>query len=335
MSACFAIPSPSTKDESTVSANALTPINGPFIIAVDLTCFLYGCYMSQIVTYFSLYSHRDTWLRYLAIVVTLVSSMALGFTVASQYTVLVNNAGSLTIWTSSPWQFLVPLTTTGINALLVQLFFAFRIARFQRSVVGRTLAAFIGLLAVLSFAGSLANTSIFVKNGRNALELLEDLPLTVARVWSFSSVICDVLIATTMSILLFRSREQTHFKTTKHMITRLIIQSIETGTVTALVMILMVICYETMGAKNLVYVVWELSVGPLYGNVLLFVLNARQSMAPDAIKCDTTMELESNLVFLASHDGLYRSRNDSKFRTGTSRRAAVELAVGVTRRVTS
>ena len=130
----------------------------------------------------------------------------------------------------------------------------------------------------------------FVKNGRNALELLEDLPLTVARVWRFSflhasdrswpfrsghSRVLSVMFSSRQRCLswcealglhkarftltfrkLFRSREQTHFKTTKHMITRLIIQSIETGTVTALVMILMVICYETMGAKNLVYVVW-------------------------------------------------------------------------------
>ena len=40
------------------------------------------------------------------------------------------------------------------------------------------------------------------------------------------------------------------------MLKRLIVQSIETGSITALVMILLLISYETMGTKNATYVVW-------------------------------------------------------------------------------
>ena len=44
------------------------------------------------------------------------------------------------------------------------------------------------------------------------------------------------------------------------MLKRLIIQSIETGSITALVMILLLISYETMGTKNATYVVWQVQV---------------------------------------------------------------------------
>ena len=37
---------------------------------------------------------------------------------------------------------------------------------------------------------------------------------------------------------------------------RLIIQSIETGTVTAVNMLVYLICYETMSKVNTVYVIW-------------------------------------------------------------------------------
>ena len=40
------------------------------------------------------------------------------------------------------------------------------------------------------------------------------------------------------------------------MLKRLILQSIETGTVTAFVMVLMLICYETMSSKNSSYTIW-------------------------------------------------------------------------------
>ena len=43
------------------------------------------------------------------------------------------------------------------------------------------------------------------------------------------------------------------------MLKRLIVQSIETGSITALVMILLLITYETMGTKNATYVVWQVS----------------------------------------------------------------------------
>ncbi|KAL1701962.1 hypothetical protein EV121DRAFT_262514 [Schizophyllum commune] len=90
-------------------------------------------------------------------------------------------------------------------------------------------------------------------------------------------------------IELARTRQRTVFRSTRDTIKRLIFQSIETGTVTAVFMVLLLVCYETMQKENTTYLVWEYSLPPLYGNVMLFVLNARQSFRKDNIKYDTSM----------------------------------------------
>ncbi|TRM64771.1 hypothetical protein BD626DRAFT_567646 [Schizophyllum amplum] len=262
------------------------PVNGPFMIAVDFACLLYGCYLVQLGRYFNSHSYRDKWLKYMAVALTIISGMTIGFGIASQYKVLVLNRGNPGIWSSSPWEFLLTPITTGLSAFLVQLFFASRIASFRRDAVGKTLSAIVSLVATLAFAGAIADMVVFVKNGSNAL-LLANM-FTVARIWTVSSVVCDILIAGTMTFLLVSSRKQTHFRSTRDMIRRLIFQSIETGTVTAIVMILMLTCYETMSTVNSSYTVWELAIGPLYGNVMLFVLNARESMSSDEVLCNTS-----------------------------------------------
>lgn len=116
--------------------------------------------------------------------------------------------------------------------------------------------------------------TLFRKGGENALAI--QTLKTVMRLWSISTVVCDVLIAATMSLILLVARSQTKFKTTQSLLIRLILQSIETGTVTAITMSLFLVCYETMHT-NSVYLVWMFASGPLYGNVLVFVLNSRQN----------------------------------------------------------
>ncbi|KAI5823925.1 hypothetical protein K523DRAFT_421155 [Schizophyllum commune Tattone D] len=255
-------------------ARAYAPINGPTMIAINMSCLLHGCSLVQ-----------------LSVVVTAVAGIGTWFGVISQYLVLVRHSGNPDVWTSNPWQFLVTLGSTGLTALLVQLFFVSRIARFRRDIIGKIMATLITMVSILAFAGFLAIMVLYVKCGLNTLELETVLPKAVTRLWGVSSTICDVLIAAAMSYLLVSSRRHTRVRSTKQMIERLILQSVETGTITAVWMATMITCYETMGSKNTTYVVWEYSIGPLYANVLLFVLNSRERIAADEVRC-TTSDIE-------------------------------------------
>ncbi|KAL1680237.1 hypothetical protein EV122DRAFT_276413 [Schizophyllum commune] len=236
-------------------------------------------------------TRRSTSLISATVVVTAVAGIGTWFGVISQYLVLVRHSGNPDVWTSNPWQFLVTLGSTGLTALLVQLFFVSRIARFRRDIIGKIMATLITMVSILAFVGFLAIMVLYVKCGLNTLELETVLPKAVTRLWGVSSTICDVLIAAAMSYLLVSSRRHTRVRSTKQMIERLILQSVETGTITAVWMATMITCYETMGSRNTAYVVWEYSIGPLYANVLLFVLNSRERMAADEVRC-TTSDIE-------------------------------------------
>ena len=160
-----------------------------------------------------------------------MSGLGTWFGVTSQYLVLVRHSGNPEVWTSNPWQFLVTLGSTGLSlsfhlldiwkpdaraaALLVQLFFVYRIARFGRDIVGKTMATLItlvcscwsprvtasddGQVAILAFAGFLAimvlvspriqggcgllsTLSQYVRCGLNTLELETVLPKAITRV---------------------------------------------------------------------------------------------------------------------------------------------------------
>ncbi|KAL1680238.1 hypothetical protein EV122DRAFT_276414 [Schizophyllum commune] len=212
------------------------------------------------LVWMSAQSGMDKWLKYLTIIITALSGISAIFAVIAQYVVLVRESGNPMVWMSGARLLLVPLVGSGLNALIVQLFFASRIARFCRDKTGNALAGIISLTAIVAFGGSIADTMIWPEakmQDYDTLHLCQKLSLSVARVWTVSSVICDVLIATAMIVLLARSRQEAHFRTTRQMLKRLIVQSIETGSITALVMILLLISYETMGTKNATYVVWQ------------------------------------------------------------------------------
>ena len=55
---------------------------------------------------------------------------------------------------------------------------------------------------------------------------------------------------------LFDHRRNTHFQKTRNMLRRLIAQSIQTGTVTTVVMVAMFVTYETADSKSQAYIAW-------------------------------------------------------------------------------
>ncbi|KAL1679752.1 hypothetical protein EV122DRAFT_276920 [Schizophyllum commune] len=261
--------------------------NGPFLVAVQIGYLLYGFYLAQLNTYFNDHAASDAWYKWLVIAVTCMCGLHLGFGTGASWGVLVEGWGNPVVWQKTPWEASMLPFTTGLTAFLVQTFFAGRIVLIQRDLVGKALAAVVALIALLALAGALGQMIEFLTAGSNALDIAH-LQL-ITRIWTISSVACDVLIAVIMIGILARTRQRTVFRSTRDTIKRLIFQSIETGTVTAVFMVLLLVCYETMQKENTTYLVWEYSLPPLYGNVMLFVLNARQSFRKDNIKYDTSM----------------------------------------------
>ncbi|KAL1724175.1 hypothetical protein EV715DRAFT_285345 [Schizophyllum commune] len=293
---------PSSPVNPDATAQIFEPFNGPFLIAVDLAWLLYGCYLAQLSSYYGHYSEKDHWLKYLVFALTITGGIHVGLGTGAQYGVLVKGWGSPQAWQSTPWEASVLPFTTGLNAFLVQLFFAGRIALIERSIVGRGLAIFVGLIASLAFGSTLATSIEFLRAGSNALKVTD--MLLVTRLWTISSVLCDVLIAGIMITLLALSNRYSRIRSTKQLIRQLIVQSIQTGTVTTIVMCLMLICNETMNTVNSTYLIWEYSIAPLYGNVMPFVLNERSRLRhDDVVVTSNDFSLHSAVNFASTTSG--------------------------------
>ncbi|KAL1724177.1 hypothetical protein EV715DRAFT_285347 [Schizophyllum commune] len=243
-------------------ASQFIPINGPFMLAGYASCLLYGYYLAQLYVYFNRHAHGDRWSKWLAISIATISGLTIGFSMASQCIILVEHVGDPSVWSSSLWQLALGPLTTGLSAFLVQLFFASRIARLRRVAASKLLAG----LIILGLS-----------QGLHLMEIKSKSAAAVARhVWLFAGLACDTLITGTSCFFLRQDYEQVHIDATQPRLRSLASKFIETGMILTVVILLSVICYETMGAWNLTYFIWELSIGPLYGNVMLFILNSRQ-----------------------------------------------------------
>ncbi|KAI5894921.1 uncharacterized protein SCHCODRAFT_02494359, partial [Schizophyllum commune H4-8] len=258
------------------------------LIGVDVACLLYGCLLAQLGHYLERYSKEEKWLRLLVMISALIVGVNVGFAVASQYVVFVTHSGDRSIWTSSPWPTSVVPLTAGLSALLVQCFFASRVVRFQGRLFGKILGALISLASQRFDASRVRSLAKFRKVHVSIADRWQ--------IWAISSCVCDALVSFSMIGLLYNRRRNTHFRKTRNMLKRLIAQSIQTGTVTTVVMVVMFVMYETSDSKSQAYIVCELALGPLYVNVMLYVLNARERLAAvDTLRCNSSdIELPTN-----------------------------------------
>lgn len=267
-----ATPPPMTPEQ--IAATFL-PFNGSICMAINVAWLLYGCFLVQAADYFTRYSHKDVWLKYIVGLLVITGAMHIVFGTLTQWGILIENWGVAQIWSATPWASALGPFTSGLNGFIVQLFFVARIWLLKKDNVGRALSMLVGATALLAFGGSIAVMCSFLVMGKDATAIYKI--QAVMRLWSVSTVLCDVLIAAIMIGILAKTKQRTSYRTSKSVLQRLMYQSIETGTVTAVDMVLFLICYETM-STNSAYMVWEFASGPLYGNVLVFVLNSRSRL---------------------------------------------------------
>ncbi|KAL1731145.1 hypothetical protein EV714DRAFT_236330 [Schizophyllum commune] len=122
----------------------------------------------------------------------------------------------------------------------------------------------------------------YASHGADVLEIWDKVPRTVSRIWTVSSCVCDALISFSMTGLEHAFSKDQEYAQAPHR------PSIQTGTVTTVVMVAMFVMYETADSKSQAYIACELALGPLYVNVMLYVLNDRERMAVDTIRCNSS-----------------------------------------------
>ncbi|KAJ6463467.1 hypothetical protein C8R45DRAFT_1220289 [Mycena sanguinolenta] len=160
---------------------------------------------------------------------------------------------------------------SGLIAASVHGFFAFRIYAFNKQIIIPSLIWFIALLLLLGRV-TVFVTSVHAASLTAYLAKYQWLLLTN---WSVS-VASDFILAATLVVALLAQRSRAH-STTAALMDKLVEWTIETGLLTSISSIAMLVCFATM-KKNFIWIAVYAVNTRLFSNSLMASLNSRATL---------------------------------------------------------
>jgi len=171
-----------------------------------------------------------------------------------------------------PWTFKVIPPLTGLITLIVQYFFSWRIW-----VLAGGIKYYMWILALIIVSAFGSFISLVYATIVTKVWLSKDDPKVALAftLWGALSIVCDVLITTTLVFQLY-SRRSNAFGGVSHILHRAIRIAIETGAVTTVAVIVELIFIWGVSSTGWFYMM-GLMLGKLYSNSLLATLNSRSA----------------------------------------------------------
>ncbi|KAJ6454221.1 hypothetical protein C8R45DRAFT_628873 [Mycena sanguinolenta] len=250
------------------------PTLGAVEIGVLLSYALFGVATAQTYTYFSRFPEDPRRVKVLTAFIWacgVVQCFCLGH---SLYTFTITDYANLPRLFGPPPKTLSTSTLfSGLTAACVHGFFAYRIYTFTKKIY---IPAVVWLMALAHLVGrvGLFATTLHASSVGSYLVQREWLVTTN---WGLS-VAADVVIATTMVIMLHQQRFRARASTAV-VVDKLILWTIETGLLTSVASIGMLVCFVTM-KENYAWLAFYAVSTQLFSNSLLTSLNSRASLRP-------------------------------------------------------
>ncbi|KII90158.1 hypothetical protein PLICRDRAFT_174939 [Plicaturopsis crispa FD-325 SS-3] len=253
----------------------LKPLTGPFFIGAILNWLFLGCLTVQVYIYSLSNKHDRAGVKSLVYSVYIIDVAQTVVTTHASWETLVAKWGNPEVLVLQPWSVCALPIFGAIVSCMVQLFFAWRIWKLQRSMIMRLICVVIVLIALMQSISAIVGSIRFalILNGGK----IHSLFLGFA-IWLGGSFLCDILITLSMMHILREARAQSAFSSTDTVVTKLIVLTVQTGLVTAVTagvdLILFLVC-----KNNYIYDAPAFIIGKIYSNVLLATLNARTNIA--------------------------------------------------------
>ncbi|KAJ7845076.1 hypothetical protein B0H13DRAFT_2676044 [Mycena leptocephala] len=275
-----------------VSNPGINLILGPVIIGIIINTFIFGVVFTQAVTYYTSARHKkDSWaIKGLVSWALLLDTFHSCAVMSVLWAYCITHFGDVNYLRTTPWAYPTTPIFSASASVPIQIFLAFRVKRLSNSwpifCVLSTLSIASGIMAFIS-----AIRAVQVSNIKDFAALIP-----VVDAWLALSVLCDLSLTTLLFVFLRRSR--TGFAKTDNLITRLIIQSIETASFSTLNSIMDLITFTVLQNTNFHFIFALLS-GRMYTNTLLATLNSRDKlrenmdMGESTHRADSTQHLPS------------------------------------------
>lgn len=204
----------------------------------------------------------------------LFDAIHLCFVSHTMYHYLVSNFGDEDALQHLVWSVLMEALLTGMNAGIVQAFYAYRVWTLSKR---NWIITIIILVFIMAEASSGVAWVVISMGFETYRDLLKINPLTIT-INALSTAV-DILIAVTMCWLLQQSR--TGFRRSDTIITRLMIFVVNTGMLTSFCAIASLACLVA-SPRSLIYATFYFCIGRFYTNSFLATLNGRKLISSAA-----------------------------------------------------
>ncbi|KAA1470993.1 hypothetical protein DENSPDRAFT_880125 [Dentipellis sp. KUC8613] len=247
-------------------------ILGPILMGTLMNVLLLGVMIVQCFVYFERYKRDRPMIKSIVGLLLFLDGLSSAFAMAMTYNYLVTDfanpaAIAFTNIGIDPYPLL-----TGVTALVVQWFFAWRILVLTKSKLLALIIAVLSVVQMLAGIGTMIG-GIIVKEFAKL-----DRVKQVSLVWLLGSVVTDAIITVSLVACL---RRKTGFSSTDNLTSRLVRMTVQTGLATTTFALGTVIAF--LVSSSTLHLAFGLPLSKLYTNSLLSSLNARGNWSEEGL----------------------------------------------------
>ncbi|KAJ7250645.1 hypothetical protein C8J57DRAFT_677843 [Mycena rebaudengoi] len=256
--------------DQTKLGEAFLLFTGPLLIGLILDWMLQGTLIVQLYLYYNADRKDPIFLKIVVYGIFILDTVQTVFATAETWDMLVLNWGNPDIVAHPFWVGGVLPMLSGIIALCVQSFFAWRVYSLKPNRIVLCVSCVIVSVSIMQCVASIVESAQFVADPTNLARIFPK-----HYMWLSGTLVADVLITCAMvGVLWGVKKKSSNFESTDRMIMRLVVLSIEVGALTTIVAAAE-LAISNLYPQYFLYEVPAFILGKLSNNSLLVSLNAR------------------------------------------------------------
>ncbi|KAF9043503.1 hypothetical protein BDZ89DRAFT_1128215 [Hymenopellis radicata] len=240
---------------------------GSIVISSWISSMLFMLVIREMIRYYASFQNDALGLKIFVAVAVTVDTTSLIADYADVYLNTVSHWGDEEFIKNQYWPVGLYLATTGVTGLLVQ---SFLVNRYYSLTKNWLVCVFLALCIIASFGGSVGTVVMLSLFNAYDQRFMAKIPVTI---WMTTTAVTDVLIAAVLIWQLYNMK--TSFKTTEHLIQRLMRNAMQTGSTTSVIALCVLISYLINTSSN-VETAFAFILGRVYILTLLYNLNIRK-----------------------------------------------------------
>ncbi|KIM76828.1 hypothetical protein PILCRDRAFT_826034 [Piloderma croceum F 1598] len=239
----------------------------------------YGVTCVQTFTYYQLFERDRLTLKLAVFFLWILDTLQMAMVSYTVYIYAVSDWNNPVDLGVPLWTFWAQVLITTISDFVIRCIYGTRIWILGNKNVYLTTAIVLSTLFVVAITFTLVIKSLLITSDAYLNPSPRLLYLSLG-----SSAVADIIIASTLCVLLFRNR--THIRKTNSLLNTLILYTICTGMLTGLYTIVLIVVYASL-PKHAIFSALFASFSKMYFNALLASLNARHKLREIACNGDT------------------------------------------------